>query len=100
MDAVAPAIAVGKPPACTTAAEILAWVQKARAGERLVYHVGHLAHDRMPVSFAPTEVGRIATIVRALIDEGRVIPLQQRRPDGQIAYLAVRSGVAPKEPLR
>jgi hypothetical protein len=97
MDGVAPAITVGKPQACTTAAEILAWVQKARPGERLVYHVGHLAHDRMPVSFAPTEVGRIATIVRALIDEGRVIPLQQRRADGRIAYLAVRCGAVAKE---
>jgi len=41
MDAVAPSMTIGKPQAYTTAGEILAWVQKARAGERLVYqHFG------------------------------------------------------------
>ena len=78
---------------------LLAWAEMARPGERLAYHAGHLALDRVRgwsslADGAREELGRVANLALALAVEGRVLLAQRRLDDGRIAYLAIRTAQA------
>lgn len=75
---------------------LLAWTEVARPGERLTYHAGHLALDRVRgwsslADGAREELARVANLALALAAEGRVLLAQRRLDDGRIAYLAIRT---------
>jgi hypothetical protein len=75
---------------------LLAWTEMARPGERLAYHAGHLALDRVRgwsslADGAREELGRVANLALVLAEEGRVLLAQRRLDDGRIAYLAIRT---------
>ena len=66
------------------------WIDAAREGECIIYHIGHLAHDRV-ASAGERQLDRIANQVLALAEQGKAIPVQQRLADGRLAYVAVRT---------
>lgn len=77
-------------------AALLAWTEMARPGERLAYHAGHLALDRVRgwsslPDGAREELARVANLALALAEEGCVLLAQRRLEDGRIAYLAIRT---------
>lgn len=79
---------------------LLAWTEMARPGERLAYHAGHLALDRVRgwsslPDGAREELARVANRALALAEEGRVLLTQRRLDDGRIAYLAIRTTKPP-----
>lgn len=79
----------------TSEANLTRWLETAWPGERFVYHVGHLAADRAAECSQLRETDReqlqaMARLVMAGVGMGWLIPLQRRRDDGHIEYLAVR----------
>ena len=78
---------------------LLAWTEMACPGDRLAYHAGHLALDRVRgwsslADGAREELARVANLALALAAEGRVLLAQRRLDDGRIAYLAIRTAKA------
>ena len=71
------------------------WLATAAAGERLVYHVGHLGFDRSFGSQLPParrrSLDRVANRVFALADLGSLVLAQKRLGDGCVAYLAIKA---------
>jgi hypothetical protein len=71
-----------------------AWLARARTGERLEYHRGFLAVDRVKGTSALNESARrkLATVAgqaSALSDQGRLHLLQERYGDRDYSYWAV-----------
>ncbi len=84
-------------------AALLAWVKAASPGACSVYHVGHLASDRVQdtsrlAAPARAALNRIANRVMTLVEQALVIAVQQRLDDGQITYLAIKSQRHAAEP--
>ena len=80
-------------------AALLAWIEMACPGDRLAYHAGHLALDRVRgwsslADGAREELARVANLALALAAEGRVLLAQRRLDDGRTAYLAIRTAQA------
>lgn len=75
----------------TAESALLVWLSAARPKDRFVYHLGHLAADRVSAAGMHREVGRLADRVMALAAEGQVLPVQMRLPDGRMAYLAIKA---------
>jgi hypothetical protein len=70
------------------------WLGKARPGDRIRYHVGHLATDRVcrlsQLSEARCrELAAIADRAFALAEEGRLLLIQKRQGPGDYSYLAI-----------
>lgn len=79
----------------TTETKLSKWLETAWPGERFVYHVGHLAADRAAECSQLRDADReqlqaMARLIMAGVDMGWLIPVQRRRDDGHIEYLAVR----------
>ena len=87
------------PGIAATEATLVAWLDKARPGERHAYHVGQLAIDRYPGQAllpAPLreELSRVADRAMALAAEGRVHLAQTRLDNSRTAYLAIKTAVS------
>ena len=76
--------------------DFLKWLDQARPGDRLEYHMGHLGADREAGSSLPDtmrrELGRIADRAMDLAFEGRLHLVQERRGKDVTAYLVVMGG--------
>jgi hypothetical protein len=71
-----------------------AWLKQAAPGDRLVYHRGYLAVDRVRGSSQSSESARrefvaVANLALALAEQGEIHLVQQRHRDGDYSYLAV-----------
>lgn len=73
-----------------------AWLATAVAGERFVYHVGHLGFDRCVGSHLTQAqrriLNRVASRAFAWAELGRLALTQRRLADGCMAYLATKTG--------
>jgi len=73
--------------------DFLKWLDQARPGDRLKYHLGHLGADREAgSSFSDAlrrELGRIADRAMEFALEGRLHLVQERRGEDVTAYLVV-----------
>ena len=72
----------------------LKWLDEAQPGNRITYHVGHLATDRVqglgPLSeSACRELAAIADRALALAQEGRLLLVQKRHGLGDYSYFAI-----------
>ena len=72
------------------------WLSKAGAGDRIVYHRGHLAVDRMPgrsrlSERARGELDTIADRAWSLAEQGVLILAQQLHGPGDYSYFAIMS---------
>ena len=69
------------------------WLETAKPGNRIQYHLGHLGADRAEGSALPEvsrrELGRIADHAMALARAGRLQLVQERHGADMTAYLAV-----------
>jgi hypothetical protein len=77
-----------------SAAALSAWVARASPGERLEYHRGLLAIDRIKGTSALKDAARrklaaVAGQALALADGGKLHLLQERHGDGDYSYWAV-----------
>lgn len=75
---------------------LLDWIQTAQPGDRFVYHIGHLAADRMRGSTGLTgpqreALCRLADHVLTLVTDDTLTAAQSRRADGHMAYLAIKT---------
>ena len=73
-----------------------AWLNQAGAGDRVIYHRGHLAVDRMTGRSkfgerAREELDRMADRAASLAEQGLLILAQQRHADSDYSYFAVMS---------
>jgi len=79
------------------------WLATAAAGERLVYHVGHLGFDRCAGSQLTATrrktLNRVACRAFALAEIGQLFLIQHRVADGCVAYLAIMVGDASERRL-
>ena len=78
--------------------DFLEWLDRARPGDRLEYHQGHLGVDRelgMLSQALRLELGRIADRAMEFALQGRLHLVQERRGKDAIAYLAVMATPAP-----
>jgi hypothetical protein len=71
-----------------------AWLARAKPGERLRYHRGHLALDRVKGMSSLTEAERrkltaVADHASALAGQGTLHLLQERHGDGDYSYWAI-----------
>lgn len=82
------------------------WIMRARPGERMVYHVGRLAEDRVNIYpdakgriiYAPIEpVETLANIAAEAERDGRVTLVQRRLGPNYFAYEAVKRRVRDTE---
>jgi hypothetical protein len=77
------------------ASELTAWLDTARAGDRVVYHKGCLALDRGSTSSLPRRERRriddLAAVAHAAAAAGRIHLVQERLATGTFRYLAVRA---------
>lgn len=73
--------------------DFIKWLDHARPGNRLEYHLGHLGADREEGSPLPEalhrELGRIADRAMEFALQGRLHLVQERRCEDVTAYLAV-----------
>jgi len=73
--------------------DFLKWLDQARPGDRLEYHLGHLGADREAGSSLPDamrrELGRIADRAMEFALLGRLHLVQERRGKEATAYLVV-----------
>ena len=77
--------------------EFCAWLHQAGAGDRVIYHRGHLAVDRMTgrskfVERAREELERIADRAASLAEQGLLMLAQQRHAEGDFSYFAIKAG--------
>ena len=80
-------------------ARLRAWLARARRGERLEYHRGLLAIDRIKGTSALKDAERrklaaVAGHAMALADVGELHLLQERHGDGDYSYWAVARTLA------
>ena len=73
-----------------------AWLQQGGAGERVVYHRGHLAVDRIEGQSrlserARDELSTVADRAWSLAEQGLLILVQRCHGVGDFSYYAVRS---------
>jgi hypothetical protein len=88
---------------CGSRAEFHAWLTRARPGEQLEYHRGHLVWDRSPASDLAEDKRRaLANVADAALqaaEDGFVHLFQRRNGPLDFSYLAVRTsrraGAAP-----
>jgi hypothetical protein len=88
---------------CVSRPEFHAWLARARPGEQLEYHRGHLIWDRSPTSdLAEDERRALAKVADAALqaaEDGFAHLVQRRNGPLDFSYLAVRSsrraGAAP-----
>jgi hypothetical protein len=83
-----------------SAAALSAWVARASPGERLEYHRGLLAIDRIKGTSALKDAERrklaaVAGQALALADGGKLHLLQERHGDGDYSYWAVARASPP-----
>ena len=73
--------------------DFLKWLEHARPGDRLEYHLGHLGADRDAgnslYESSRRELGRIADCAMKFALLGRLHLVQKRRGKNVTAYLAV-----------
>ena len=73
--------------------DFLKWLDQARPGDRLEYHLGHLGADREAGSSLSDalrrELGRIADSAMEFALQGCLYLVQERRGKDVTAYLAV-----------
>ena len=73
--------------------DFLKWIDHARPGDQLEYHLGHLGADREAGSSLSDalrrELGRIADRAMEFALDGRLQLVQERRGKDAVAYLAV-----------
>ncbi len=70
------------------------WLEAAKPGDRLEYHLGHLGVDRARGFSHLHEKSRrelcvVADRVASLADEGRLVLVQWRVGDGLFSYVAI-----------
>jgi hypothetical protein len=86
------------------------WLARACAGERVIYHRGHLTWDRSPASALTgperQALARIADMAFAAAQEGQVLLVQRRHGPFDFSYLAIKASrgsgamaLAPVRPL-
>ncbi|MFC7333056.1 hypothetical protein [Rhodocista pekingensis] len=74
---------------------LLDWLRTAQPGDRFVYHIGHLAADRVRGTTGLTDpqreaLCRLADRVLTLVTDDTLTAAQRRRADGQMAYLVIK----------
>ena len=79
------------------AVDLQAWAAHAAPGARCVYHRGHLAEDRHPITTrlgeaARRQLDRTADLALAMAATGQVLLVQRRLDDGY-AYIAIKRRV-------
>lgn len=77
-------------------AALLDWLRTAQPGDRFLYHIGHLAADRVRGSTVLTDpqreaLCRLADRVLTLVTDDTLTAAQRRRGDGHMAYLAIKT---------
>lgn len=72
-----------------TIAEFEIWLRSSKRGERYVYHVGHLAQDRVEeISERPIEpLNSLAERLMSRSNEGLVALVQRRQPGDNTVFL-------------
>ncbi|WP_155524521.1 hypothetical protein [Oleisolibacter albus] len=75
---------------------LLDWLRTAQPGDRFVYHIGHLAADRVRGTTGLTDpqreaLCRLADRVLTLVTDDTLTAAQRRRADGHMAYLAIKT---------
>ncbi len=61
-------------------------LRQLQPGEMVVYHMGHLAHDREIKGPLAESIGELADAAWSLARSGAGVLYQQRLPDGGFAY--------------
>ena len=79
----------------TSEAALFDWFETAQPGERVTYHIGHLAVDRAREATGLATgtregLGRLADRVMALVGQDMLIAVQQRLDADRMAYLAIK----------
>jgi hypothetical protein len=82
------------------------WLLRARPGDQLEYHRGHLVWDRSPASDLTQDerqaLARVADAALKAADDGFIHLVQRRNGPLDFSYLAVRTsrraGIAPAAP--
>jgi hypothetical protein len=78
------------------AVDLQTWAAHAAPGARCVYHRGHLAEDRHPITSRLGEAARrqldgTADLALAMAPTGQVLLVQRRHGDGDYSYLAIKA---------
>jgi hypothetical protein len=80
---------------CASRTEFHAWLARAKLGEQLEYHRGHLIWDRSPASVLTQgerqALAKIANAVFQAAEQGKVHLVQRRRGPFDFSYLAIRA---------
>lgn len=81
----------------------LGWLGEAVAGDRCIYHQGHLGIDRMPklsrlAESVREELSRVADAALTAANAGEILLAQRRIGEGRVAYLAIKT--SPPTPNR
>lgn len=78
-------------PQTPTAPAFRQWLRTSRPGGYFIYHLGHLAEDRVHVDGAPVE--RVESVAAAAWEaqEAGLVELTQVRVAAGFAYLATRT---------
>lgn len=81
--------------------DFIKWFERAKPGDRIKYHVGHLVIDRAGGFSRLGEKRRrelciIADRAASLADKGRLVLVQRRLDEGEFSYLAIKT----KQPAR
>jgi len=95
MNALSPEFPASTPPLLSLSEEdFCRWIGEADPGDRIEYHRGLLAADRIRASSLLTntdrrELGAIADRARALAKQGRLLLVQMRHGPADFSYLAL-----------
>jgi hypothetical protein len=77
-------------PAILDANGLRHWLDNAKPGDRLVYHTGCLASDRMVEGVRPREpLAGLAKVALMLADQCKVYLMQHRLELGRAEYIAI-----------
>lgn len=80
-----------------TEQDFLAWLAGAAPGDRIEYHRGFLARDRMTYDRDPEKRNRLSILsakVRAIAEQGHVHLAQVRLGPERWSYIAIATGKA------
>lgn len=103
MNALSPEFPASTPPLLSLSEEdFCRWIGEADPGDRIEYHRGLLATDRIRASSLLTntdrrELGAIADRARALAKQGRLLLVQMRHGPADFSYLALMPKRLPSE---
>lgn len=79
------------PTAPSAAFRFRQWLRLADSGDRFIYHLGHLAEDRVHVDGAPVELVESVATAAWEAQEAGLVELTQVRVEARFAYRATRT---------